>query len=73
MQAVLEAAIAQLDPQRPIQSFAAGRTDAGVHAAAQVVHFDCSGPIPAAKWAPALNGRLPGSIRVRESVEMPQD
>ena len=73
MQAVLEAAIAQLDPLRPIQSFAAGRTDAGVHAAAQVVHFDCSGPIPAAKWAPALNGRLPASIRVRESVERPRD
>lgn len=73
VQAVLEAAIAQLDPLRPIQSFAAGRTDAGVHAAAQVVHFDCSGPIPAAKWAPALNGRLPASIRVRESVERPRD
>ena len=73
MQAVLETAIAQLDPLRPIQSFAAGRTDAGVHAAAQVVHFDCSGPIPAAKWAPALNGRLPASIRVRESVERPRD
>ena len=41
VQAVLEEAIGQLDPLRPTQSFAAGRTDAGVHAAAQVVHFDC--------------------------------
>ncbi|MEC8214216.1 MAG: tRNA pseudouridine(38-40) synthase TruA [Cyanobacteriota bacterium] len=73
VQAVLEDAIQQLDPHRPIQSFAAGRTDAGVHAAGQVVHFDCSGPIPAEKWAPALNGRLPGSIRVRESVARPDD
>ena len=71
MQAVLEDAIAQLDPHRPVQTFAAGRTDAGVHAAGQVVHFDCSGPIPAWRWAPALNGRLPGTIRVREAVERP--
>ena len=73
VQAVLEAAIAELDPLRPIQTFAAGRTDAGVHAAGQVVHFDCQGPIPARKWAPALNGRLPNTIRVRESVAVPLD
>ena len=65
VQAALEAAIEQLDPLRPIQTFAAGRTDAGVHAAGQVVHFDCSDRIPANKWAPALNGRLPATIRVR--------
>ena len=70
---MLEDAIAQLDPHRPVQTFAAGRTDAGVHAAGQVVHFDCSGPIPARKWAPALNGRLPSTIRVRESVARPLD
>lgn len=71
VQSVLEDAIAQLDPIRPVQTFAAGRTDAGVHAAGQVVHFDSSGPIPASRWAPALNGRLPGTIRVREAVERP--
>jgi tRNA pseudouridine38-40 synthase len=38
---------------------AAGRTDTGVHAAAQVVHFDCAGPIPAQRWPKALNGRCP--------------
>jgi len=69
----LEEAIAALDPIRPVQAVAAGRTDAGVHAAGQVVHFDCCGPIPSHRWAPALNGRLPGSIRVREAVERPLD
>ena len=73
VQAALEAAIEQLDPVRPIQTFAAGRTDAGVHAAGQVVHFDCSDRIPPSKWAPALNGRLPATIRVRESVLRPSD
>lgn len=73
VQAVLEDAICQLDPIRPVQTFAAGRTDAGVHAAGQVVHFDCCGPIPAWRWAPALNGRLPSTIRVREAIERPLD
>ena len=72
VQAELEAAIAQLDPHRPIQTFAAGRTDAGVHAAGQVVHFDCCDRIPPSKWAPALNGRLPATIRIRESVQRPR-
>ena len=71
VQAVLEKAIAALDPHRPIQAIAAGRTDSGVHASGQVVHFDYSGPIPASRWAPALNGRLPSSIRVREAIERP--
>ena len=71
VQAVLEKAIAELDPHRPIQAVAAGRTDSGVHASGQVVHFDCCGPIPAKRWAPALNGRLPSSIRVRESIDRP--
>jgi tRNA pseudouridine38-40 synthase len=52
---------------------AAGRTDSGVHAAAQVVHFDACGPIPVARWAKALNGRLPPTIRVRAAAEVPPD
>ena len=73
VQAELERAIQQLEPLPTLQTFAAGRTDTGVHAAGQVVHFDCSERIPARKWAPALNGRLPASIRVRESVARPAD
>ncbi|MFN5118830.1 MAG: tRNA pseudouridine(38-40) synthase TruA [Cyanobacteriota bacterium] len=71
VQEVLEEAIAALDPHRPIKSVAAGRTDSGVHAAGQVVHFDASGPIPAARWPKALNGRLPATIRVRAATEVP--
>ena len=71
VQGELEEAISQLDPLRPIHAVAAGRTDAGVHAAGQVVHFDCCGPIPAERWPAAINGRLPKTIRVREAVERP--
>ena len=52
---------------------AAGRTDTGVHAAAQVVHFDAAGPIPTQRWPKALNGRLPQSIRVRAASDVPPD
>ena len=70
IQETLEVAIAALDPRRPVRVQAAGRTDTGVHAAAQVVHFDAEGPIPASRWPAALNGRLPASIRVRAGAEV---
>lgn len=49
----------------------AGRTDSGVHAAAQVAHFEYAGPIPPEKWAKILNGRLPEGILIRASAEVP--
>lgn len=73
VQETLEQALAALDPHRPATSVAAGRTDAGVHAAGQVVHFDAAGPIPAQRWPKALNGRLPSSIRVRAAAEVAGD
>ncbi len=71
VQETLERALATLDPHRPLRATAAGRTDSGVHAAGQVVHFESSGPIPAQRWAAALNGRLPNSIRVRAAASVP--
>ncbi|MEO1001959.1 MAG: tRNA pseudouridine(38-40) synthase TruA [Cyanobacteria bacterium J06638_7] len=73
VQATLESALRGLDPLGPAHCVAAGRTDTGVHAAAQVVHFDCAGPIPAQRWPKALNGRLPASVRVRAAAEVPPD
>jgi tRNA pseudouridine38-40 synthase len=49
----------------------AGRTDAGVHAAAQIAHFDEYSPIPAAQWMAILNDRLPQDIVIRGSIEVP--
>ncbi|MFM7238627.1 MAG: tRNA pseudouridine(38-40) synthase TruA [Cyanobium sp.] len=71
VQETLEGAIRRLDPAGSGQTMAAGRTDAGVHAAAQVVHFDCAGPIPAQRWPKGLNGALPASVRVRAAAEVP--
>jgi len=52
VQETLEGAIRRLDPAGSGQTMAAGRTDTGVHAAAQVVHFDCAGPIPTGTGLP---------------------
>jgi tRNA pseudouridine38-40 synthase len=71
VQDTLESAIRRLDPISTGQTMAAGRTDTGVHAAAQVVHFDCAGPIPAQRWPKALNGALPATVRVRAAAEVP--
>ena len=73
VQGTLEKKISELDPIRPVRVIAAGRTDAGVHASGQVIHFDSSGPIPINKWVSALNGRLPASINVLEAVHVQND
>jgi tRNA pseudouridine38-40 synthase len=52
---------------------AAGRTDSGVHAAAQVAHFDVTSPIPAHRWASVLNARLPEDIVIRASALVGSD
>lgn len=50
----------------------AGRTDSGVHAAAQTAHFDVTSPIPGEKFAAVLNTELPSDILVRASAEVPK-
>lgn len=52
----------------PVRIHAAGRTDSGVHAAAQVAHFDVPSRIPPHRWADILNSRLPSDILIRASA-----
>ncbi len=56
----------------PVQVTAAGRTDTGVHASGQVIHFDTWGSVPPGGYEFALNERLSGAIRVRCSEETDQ-
>lgn len=50
----------------------AGRTDSGVHAAAQVAHFDVTGTgIAPERWAQVLNARLPKDLLIRASAAVP--
>ncbi|HIK16691.1 MAG TPA: tRNA pseudouridine(38-40) synthase TruA [Leptolyngbyaceae cyanobacterium M33_DOE_097] len=54
--------------QYPVRIHGAGRTDTGVHAAAQVAHFDAPAHIPAHRWASILNARLPDDVLIRASA-----
>ena len=67
IQGSIELAIASVTSYK-VNIYGAGRTDAGVHAAAQVAHFEYTGPIPARKWAKIINARLPEGIVVRGSA-----
>lgn len=49
-----------------------GRTDAGVHAAGQVISFRTPSAIPPERWAVALNTKLPRDIRAIASCEAPE-
>jgi tRNA pseudouridine38-40 synthase len=52
---------------------AAGRTDAGVHAAGQIVNFKTHSGLSAADFRNAFNALLPPSIRVHETEEVGPD
>ena len=43
---------------------AAGRTDAGVHATSQIVHFDAPAERPVSAWVRGVNAHLPGEVAV---------
>lgn len=56
-----------------IQTFAASRTDKGVHALYQVFHFDTEIDLPSHQWVEALNKRLPGDIRIKSVKKVKDD
>lgn len=63
VQGELERALLRLY-KAPVPTVGAGRTDAGVHAGGQVVHFDPPLPIPPRGVLSALNAFLPPEVRV---------
>jgi tRNA pseudouridine38-40 synthase len=72
VQGEIEAAIASVLGST-VTIHGAGRTDTGVHAAAQVAHFDVPRVIPAYRWASILNHRLNEDIVIRASAHVPDD
>src|SRR3981189_237474 len=72
IQGTLASAIGRLTGENVLPQ-GSGRTDAGVHALAQVATFQTTSPIPAENWIKALNDILPNAIRVLEVTEVPLD
>ncbi len=68
VQGALASAIGRLSGENVLPQ-GSGRTDAGVHALAQVASFATASTIPVENWLRALNDILPASIRVLEVTE----
>ena len=68
VQGALASAIGRLSAENVLPQ-GSGRTDAGVHALAQVASFQTASAIPAENWVRALNDILPPAIRVLEATE----
>jgi tRNA pseudouridine38-40 synthase len=64
VQETLEQALSKIADQ-PVTVQCAGRTDAGVHATGQVVHFDTSATRPVKAWVLGSNTLLPPQVVVR--------
>src|SRR5690606_35819389 len=72
VQQELETALSKIANQ-PIVVFCAGRTDAGVHATGQVVHFDSPVTRDNRSWVMGTNSQLPDAVSVRWSKPVADD
>ena len=72
VQGTLASAIGRITGEKVLPQ-GSGRTDAGVHALAQVMTFVTESSIPAENFLKAMNDILPPSVRVLEVTEAPAD
>jgi len=72
IQGTVEAVLSEIEGA-PVHVTASGRTDAGVHALAQVAAATISNPIPLPNLRKAMNRLLPASIRVLDAAEASLD
>ena len=72
VQDALEKALSKIAAE-PVRLHCAGRTDAGVHATAQVAHFDTVATRPMTAWVRGVNALLPAAVVVRWAVAVEDD
>ncbi|WP_010652064.1 tRNA pseudouridine(38-40) synthase TruA [Oceanobacillus massiliensis] len=70
VQGVLESVLKEMHKGAEIRLQASGRTDTGVHAIGQVIHFDSPFDIPEKNWKRALNTLLPDDIYIQEVTKV---
>lgn len=71
VQACVEAALSRVADE-PVRVVCAGRTDTGVHAAAQVVHFDTGAERTERSWVFGANANLPKDVSVLWARPVPE-
>lgn len=72
VQEVVETAFAKV-ADHPVQVVCAGRTDAGVHATGQIVHFETEAVRSERSWVLGANVNLPPDVTVHWAREVPED
>ena len=72
VQDALEAALEKIAGEK-VRAQCAGRTDTGVHALAQVAHFDTSAQRPDHAWVKGVNTHLPRAVAIRWARQVPED
>ena len=72
VQEKLELALSKIAAE-PVRVHCAGRTDTGVHAFSQVIHFDAPVPRSCKAWVVGGNANLPRDIRIHWAVPVTED
>ncbi len=72
VQGEVERALSKI-ANHPVDLVCAGRTDTGVHATAQVVHFDCEIDRGEKAWVRGANSLLPPSVRITWASRVAED
>lgn len=73
VQSDVDKALRKMHKDDSVYTVASGRTDAGVHAWGQVIHFDTPLQLPEERWVIALNVLLPKDIRILSAEKVSED
>ena len=73
LEKAITAFVGEASKHSPIKTITAGRTDAGVHALGQVIHFDTTVEREDFSWVRGVNSFLPSSIVVNWAKEVPEE
>ncbi|MFD2210246.1 tRNA pseudouridine(38-40) synthase TruA [Virgibacillus halophilus] len=71
VQGEIEKVLTKIHKGKPVRIYASGRTDSGVHALGQVIHFETDNIMSAASWKQALNAMVPHDIFIKDAMRVP--